>query len=224
MKKYFKMLRECSLFHGIEDERLLELLDCLGARIQEYKKGQIILAEGDPAICFGIVLSGEAQVTRVDYFGNRTIVTNLEPSELFGESFACAGLKALPVDVVGIKAGEVLLIDAQRIMRSCGNACGFHNQMIFNLMKVIAGKNLIFHQKLEITSKRSTREKLMAYLLLEAKKNGSDTFAIPYDRQELADYLEVDRSGLSAEISKMRREGILESNKNQFHLYQQSSL
>jgi len=109
-------------------------------------------------------------------------------------------------------------MDSARITRSCSNACGFHQQMIFNLMKIMAVKNLCFHQKIEITSKRTTREKLMTYLMIEAKKKRSDTFDIPYDRQELADYLEVDRSGLSAEISKLRREGVLLSEKNRFTL------
>ena len=98
------------------------------------------------------------------------------------------------------------------------NSCDFHNKLIFNLLKVVAAKNLLFNQKMEITSRRTTREKLLAYLNAQAKQHGSNSFTIPYDRQELADYLEVDRSGLSAEISKLRREGVLESQRSQFTL------
>ena len=101
---------------------------------------------------------------------------------------------------------------------SCSNNCAFHQQLIFNLMKNLAEKAILFHQKVEIAAKRTTREKLMTYLMFQAKKAGSNRFRIPFDRQELADYLEVDRSGLSAEISKLRKEGVLESDKNTFVL------
>lgn len=111
-----------------------------------------------------------------------------------------------------------MLLDCGRITRACSNACTFHQQIIFNLLRIIAGKNLEFHQKIEILSRRTTREKLMNYLMQQGKKCGSSEFYVPYDRQELADYLEVDRSGLSVEIGKLRREGIVENRKNYFRL------
>jgi len=218
MKKYFEPLRKCHLFDEIADDNLFAMLGCLGARVQSYSRNQPIIEEGEPAAQVGIVLSGSAQIMRVDYYGNRSIVTNIEPSQLFGESFACAEVKAMPVSVVASEDCNIMLIDCHRIMQSCCNACEFHNQIIFNLMKVIATKNLIFNQKIEITSKRTTREKLMTYLLLQAKLQGTNSFTIPFDRQELADFLEVDRSGLSAEISKLRNNGIIECRKNSFTL------
>ena len=218
MKKYFDVLRKCPLFNGIYDNDLTAMLGCLGAKESEYKKGDTILAEGNPAKYLGIVLVGKVQIERVDYYGNRSILTTIEPSRIFGESFACAGIKVLPVNVVASEDTEVLLIDARRITQSCSNSCSCHSRMIFNLLNIVARKNLVFHQKIEITSKRSTREKLMTYLLLEVKKSGSNTFTIPYDRQELADSLEVERSGLSAEISKMRKEKILECHRCTFTL------
>ncbi len=218
MKKYFEVLQKCPLFRQIEEEKLDTLLHCLGARVETFGKKYTIIAEGNPAKYIGIVLSGSAQIVRNDYYGNRSIVTGVEPSEVFGEAFACAEVPAIPVTIVANEPCEVMLIDCNHIMHTCSNACGFHQQLIFNLMKDLAEKNIQFHQKLEITSKRSTREKLMAYLLLQAKKAGNNRFEIPFDRQELADYLEVDRSGLSAEISKLRREGILKSEKKQFEL------
>lgn len=218
MKKYFEPLRKCHLFDEITDDNLFAMLGCLGARVQSYSRNQPIIEEGEPAAQVGIVLSGSAQIMRVDYYGNRSIVTNIEPSQLFGESFACAEVKAMPVSVVASEDCDIMLIDCRRIMQSCCNACEFHNQIIFNLMKVIATKNLIFNQKIEITSKRTTREKLMTYLLLQAKLQGTNSFTIPFDRQELADFLEVDRSGLSAEISKLRNNGVIECRKNHFTL------
>ena len=210
MKDFFDILRECPLFDRIGDESLKEMLGCFNAKERSYKKGDAVFAEGDKAKYLGIVLEGSVQLVRVDYYGNRSILANIEPPQLFGEAFACAGLKSLPVDAVAAADTRILLLDAQRIARPCGNACPCHGQTILNLLHIVAKKNLVLHQKIEITSKRSTREKLMTYLLLQAKNAKSHTFTVPYDRQELADYLEVDRSGLSAEISKLRNEKVLE--------------
>ena len=218
MKQYMTVLQTCGLFAGITENQLLTMLSCLGATVRSYEKNQIILSEGDAAERIGVVLSGAVQIMRVDYYGNRSILTELQPAGMFGESFACAEVARMPVDVVATEDSEVLLINAKRILHMCSNACGFHNQLIYNLMKLVATKNLIFHQKLEIISKRSTREKLMTYLMMQAKQQNSNSFTVLFDRQELADYLEVDRSGLSAETGKMRKEGILECRKNQFTL------
>lgn len=224
MINFLKILRRCPLFRDIDDENLIPMLSCLGARKQFYRKNEVIFAEGCAAKSFGILLSGEVQIVRVDYYGNRSLVGRAGAAELFGEAFACAEVEALPVDVIASEDCEVLLIDVHRVTQTCCNACDFHNKIIYNLMKIVAAKNLMFHRKLEIISGRTTRDKLMNYLLLEAKHVGSNTFEIPYDRQELADYLEVDRSGLSAEISKLRREGVLESEKNRFVIKETSSI
>ena len=218
MKECFDILRSCMLFKDINDDELEPLLGCLGARTVGYKRDETIMAEGERAKQIGIVLSGGVQIVHIDYFGNRSIVADIRPGELFGESFACADVKEIPVDVIASADSRVLLLDCMRITHTCSNSCEFHRRIIYNLLRVVATKNLTFHQKIEVTSKRTTREKLMAFLLLQAKKQGSNSFEIPYDRRQLADYLEVDRSGLSAEISKMRAEGILESRRNHFKL------
>lgn len=218
MKNYFDVLRECALFNNIEDKNLSKMLECLCAKEKSYKKGDTIFAEGDKAKYLGILLKGSVQLSRVDYYGNRSILTNIEPSQLFGEAFACAGLESLPVDVVAAEDTKILLIDALLVAGPCKKACVFHSQLVLNLLNIVAKKNLVLHQKIEITSKRSTREKLMTYLLLQAKKAESSTFAIPYNRQELADYLEVERSGLSLQISKLRNEKVIECNRNTFTL------
>ena len=218
MEKYFNVLKKCPLFYKIEKTSLLTMLGCLGARVVSFDKKYTIIAEGNPAKYIGIMLSGSAQITKIDYYGNRSILSEVLTGDTFGEAFACAEVGSMPVAVVANEPCEVMLIDCGHILHTCTNNCGFHQQLIFNLMKNLAAKNIMFHQKLEITSKRSTREKLMAYLLLQAKKTGSSSFDIPFDRQELADYLEVDRSGLSAEISKLRGEGVLESRRRHFKL------
>jgi CRP-like cAMP-binding protein len=194
------------------------MLTCLDAKTVTFDKKYTIFAEGAPAKYIGIVLSGSAQVIQIDYFGNRSILGNLQVSDVFAEAFACAEVATMPVSVIANEPSEIMLINCDHILHTCSNNCGFHQQLIFNLMKDLAKKTLVFHQKIEITSKRSTREKLMTYLMMYAKSVGRDSFEIPFDRQELADYLEVERSGLSAEISKLRAEGIIESDKKHFRL------
>ena len=218
MKKYSEILKKCPLFAGIKEEDLYVMLQCLGARVLAFDKKYTIFMEGNPAKYIGIILSGSAQIIRTDFYGNRSILAEVGPSELFGEAFACAETKELPVTVIANEPSEVMLIDCAHILHTCQNNCGFHQQLIFNLMKDLALKTLTFHRKIEITTQRTTRDKLLTYLAMEAGRANSNRFTIPFDRQELADYIEVDRSGLSAEISKLRKEGVLHSRKNTFEL------
>lgn len=218
MKKYFEILQKCPLFFNVTSESLTSLLPCLGAKVVSFDKKYTVFTEGKPAKYIGIVLSGSVQTVANDYYGNRSIIATAEASELIGETFACADVDSIPVSVVADEPCEIMFIECARILTPCTNACGFHSQMIFNLMKNLAKKNISFHERIEVTSKRTTRDKLLAYLMLRAKISGSNSFDIPFDRQELADYLEVDRSGLSAEIGKMKKEGIIDSNKNHFEI------
>lgn len=218
MEKYFSVLEGCTLFNGIAAQDVPGLLACLGASVRQFSRQQQILSEGEPARFVGVLLSGSAQVINQDIYGNRSILSKVMPGQLFGESFACAGAETLPVSVVANEDCAVMLVDCRRITTSCSNACGFHNRMIYNLLQVVAQRNLEFHQKLEITAKRTTREKLMAYLLSEAKAAGSREFTIAYDRQSLADYLGVERSAMSAELGKLQRDGVLKTNRSRFTL------
>lgn len=216
MEKYFSVLKDCPMFDGIAEAELGAMLACLGARIVSVKKGEAIYKEGDTATAVGIVLSGSMRMVREDYYGNRSILAMIRPAELFGETYALAGILSLPVTILAAEDSECMLIDCRRITYSCANACTFHSRVVFNLLRLVANKNLSYDQKIEVVSKRSTRDKLMTYLMSQAKLNHASSFVIPYDRQELADYLEVDRSGLSAEISKLRKEGILACEKSKF--------
>ena len=218
MKKYLNILKKCALFAGVGEENLLRMLTCLGATVDNYDKKYTVLVEGASSKYIGIVLSGTVQVTQTDYYGNRSILSHVKAGQVFGEAFACAEVEALPVSVVATEPCTVMMIDSRHILHTCQNNCGFHQQLIYNLMKDLAQKTIQFHQRIEVTSKRTTREKLLTYLSMESRAAHSQSFDIPFDRQELADYLEVDRSGLSAEIGKLTREGILVSRKNHFEL------
>jgi CRP-like cAMP-binding protein len=218
MEQYYPSLQACPLFYGIEREELFRMLHCQGAIVKQYDKKQTIFAAGSPAEQLGILLSGSAQIVRDDYYGNRSLVSTVEPGELFSEDFACAEVEALPVSVLSIKPCEAMFLDCRHVLHTCSNHCSFHQQLIYNLMRELANKTLRFHRKAEITAKRTTREKLLTYLHFQAQQAGSSSFSIPLDRQGLADYLEVDRSGLSAEISKLRAEGVLRSDRKHFEL------
>lgn len=218
MRMIPKILDTCLLFEGVAPQDRSAMLSCLGAKEMDVSRNQVIFSEGDPATFVGIVVSGGVQLVRDDFYGNRSIVAYAGPGELFGESFACAGVKAFPISAVAVEDGRIILIDSRRITTTCCNACSFHSQMIYNMLKVVATNNLALNQKIEITSKRTTREKIMAYLLHQAKLHGSNSFTIPYDRQALADYLEVERSAMSAEISKLKKDGVIDCHRSSFRL------
>ena len=218
MDEYIKVLQKCRLFAGIRENDLKAMLGCLGGRVVRFGKGETVLPTDSRAEYVGIVLSGAVAIVRDDFYGNRTIQARAEAGEMFGEAFACAGVECLPVGVEGVTPGRVLLIRLGRITQTCSNACEFHNRMVMNLLGAMALKNLQLNRKLEITSQRTTRDKLLSYLMSQARQARSTTFTIPFDRQGLADYLCVERSALSAEIGKLRREGILESERSSFRL------
>ena len=212
------VLTDCALFEGVAADDLSSLLHCLGAKRITCARGECIMAEGTPARHVGVLLSGQVQLVRTDYYGNRSILLNICPGQLFAESFACVGTEHLPVSVVAAESCEALLLDCRRVLTSCCSACAFHSRIIHNLLQIMAHKNLALHRKTLITSGRTTREKLMTYLLMQAKEAGQADFTIPFDRQGLADYLGVDRSGLSAEMSKLKKEGVLDFYRSDFRL------
>ena len=164
MEKHFEVLKKCVMFDGILEEELGAILGCLGARCISVKKGETIFKEGDEATAVGIVLRGSVRMVREDYYGNRSILAMIKPAELFGETYALAGIKSLPVTILAAEDCECLLIDCRRITFSCANACAFHSRVVFNLLKLVANKNLTYDEKIEVVSKRSTRDKLMTYL------------------------------------------------------------
>jgi len=218
MKKYFETLKKVTLFEGINDNDLQSLLSCLSARVVHYDKNQTIFLSGEKNVNVGIVLSGQVHIIKEDYYGNRHILANIDEGNLFGETFACADIKVLPVSVFATTESKILFIDYRKIITPCSNACAFHSKLIYNMLQIVSMKNILLNQKIEFTSKRTTREKLIAYLCLQAQKLNNNKFSIPFNRQELANYLSVDRSAMSAELCKLRDDGVLKFKKNQFEL------
>ena len=220
MEKYFSVLSRCPLFQGIGQEDLRTLFGCLGAKFVSVSKGDPVFLEGDPAQLVGVVLSGGVQVVRDDYYGNRSVFSILQPGESFGEAFSCAGLAHMPVSVFAIRDSEVLLLNCQRVLTLCSRTCHFHSLLVQNIVKGLAQKNLAFTQKVRYMSQKTTRDKLLVYLFDQAKQQGSAEFVIPCDRQALADYLGVERTAMSAEISKLKKAGLLDTKGSWFCLKQ----
>lgn len=207
----------CPLFAGISPQERKDLAACLAPRPVPCRKGQLLWQEGERTGSLGIVERGAMRVLRDDFWGNRAILSLAEPGDLFGEAYAWGG-EPLGVSVEAAEDSRVWLLDVSRILSPCTSVCSFHNRLIGNLVAILAKKNRMLSRKIDHLSQRSTRAKVLSYLSAEAARQGSDTFTIPFDRQGMADYLAVDRSALSLELSKMRKDGLLKFHKNRFHL------
>jgi CRP-like cAMP-binding protein len=218
MDSVFAILQGCPLFSDIEEADLSRLFSCLSAVQKRFEKNGFVFAADEKADSIGIVLSGAVHVLREGFWGDREILTRIEPGGLFGEAFACANVDRLPVSVMAAEESEILLVNCKRIFMSCPSVCSFHAVLIRNLTRVLAEKNVTLTQKLEHVTRRTTRDKLLSYLSEQAKLAGGKVFDIPFNRQELADYLSVDRSAMSAELSRMRDENLLRWHRNHFEL------
>lgn len=208
-----------SLFHNINPEDISGLLSCVNSQTRTFKKGEILLHRGEISARFGLLLSGNVHIIREDFWGTRSIVGIAGPGEIFAESYALAH-QPLEVSVLAASDVEVLFLDAEKIISGCQQVCSFHAQLSRNLLFILAQKNLNLTTKIRHMSRKTTREKLMSYLSAQALRAGSSVFEIPLDRQQLADFLGVERSAMSATLSRLRDEGILTFHKNQFHLLQ----
>lgn len=218
LKKYIPTLLKTPLFHGIGESEIEKMLCCLGAKVELFEKRYTVFREGTKPHQIGIVLSGGVQIVEIDFYGNRTILGEIGEAGMFMEEFASAGESTLPFSAIASLDSEIMLINAEHILHTCDNCCSHHRELIYNLMKALARKSVAQLRRSEVVSKRTTREKLLAYLYLESEMKLGEFFEIPFDRQELADYLEVERSGLSTEISKLKREGVIENEKRRFKL------
>lgn len=218
MQAYMDVLRACPLFDGMAEADIEAALACLSARPRSYPRRALLFAAGGADYTMGVVLSGQVDIVQEDFWGNQGILGRLDAGDLFAESFALAQVPVLPVSVVASQACTVLLLDYQRILHPCTSICEYHARLIANLLSIAARKNIALTQKAAFMSKRTLREKLLAFLSAEAKQAGGGRFAIGYDRQALADYLAVDRSALSRALGDMQREGLISFSRNEFQL------
>lgn len=213
------ILSGCRLFAGIPAESLPPLLEHLHAYTRRYDKAQPVYRVGDTAHALCIVLAGSVSVERDDAWGNRTILDRIPPGAVFAETYACVPGTPMMVSAVAAEPSEVLFLPADRLLAPGPRPDRTHAAVLHNLLDVSARKNLTLTRKIFHTSPRSLRGRLLSYLSAQAVQQGSDTFDIPFDRQQLADYLCADRSALSNELGKMQREGLITFRKNHFVLH-----
>lgn len=214
MKTIFDSIQANRLFKGIGLDDFETMLDCVEGRVNAYEKGNVIQLAGDPVKQVGLVVSGSVQVMQEDSEGRQNLMAELGEGELFGEVFACAEVSSSPVTVLASTNCQVLHLNYHKVITACSSACSFHQILIKNMLALMAEKNLLLHQKIDILSRRTTRERLL--LFFDYHRQGARRFTIPFSREELAAYLCVERSAMSAELSRMQRDGLILSHKNCF--------
>ena len=219
MKEFIPVLKRTKLFSGVGDDDISTMLTCLGARLLTYKKGEHVLRQGEHLSDILVLAEGSLHIQRDDYWGKRSILGHIGVGEIFGEAYVAPESGTLLNDVIAVEDSAVFFFDVKRVISTCSSACRFHTMVVQNLFFAISEKNRGLVQKLDYMSRRTTREKLLSYLSEEAKKQNSASITLPFNRQQLADYLSVDRSAMSNELCKMRDEGLLEFEKNRFRLF-----
>ena len=218
MKEYIPVLKKTQIFSGVGDDEISSMLSCLGARLKNYRKGEYVFRQGEYISDIVVLAKGSLHIQNDDYWGNRSILGEISEGEMFGEAYAAPESGALLNDVVAVEDSTVIFFDVKRIITTCSSACRFHAMVVQNMFFAISEKNRKLVQKIGYMSGRTIRAKLVSYLSSESKKQNSPSFTIPFNRQQLADFLCVDRSAMSNELCKMRDEGLLEFEKNRFRL------
>lgn len=220
MKKYLPVLKHCPFFAGMDEGEILSILNCVDAKIRTFDHDEYIFRAGDSTASMGLILSGSVLVIQEDLWGGGAPeyhVQNRSRRLLCGTLRRNARFR-FEHQRGNRRPSETLMLNINRLLTVCPTACTHHNRLIRNLVSVLAEKVLQFNEKITHMSKRTTREKLLSYLSSESIRQGSLSFDIPYDRQQLADYLCVERAAMSAELSKLQKEGLLTTRKNHFEL------
>lgn len=218
MNQLINVLTKSSLFDGINPRDFKAMLSCVGYHLSSYKKGENISLEDEHISHIGIILSGAVDMIKEDVWGNKTILVRMRAGELFGETFACGSDNLSVVTFSVPEDAQILFMPFRRVMRTCTAACEFHHRMTENMVQIIANKNRDLMRKVEIISKRTLREKILAYLSVQAQAQNSRYIELPLGRIELADYLCSDRSALTRELANMKKDGLIDFDKNMFRI------
>lgn len=218
----YPSIRGADLCEGISGEDTERMLSCIGAFTREYGPGELIDLWSGESAKIGIVGSGQVRVSRIDAFGNRTILFSCSPGMTFGEAAACAGDSSPSTEIEAVRRSTIVLIDISRAVTTCGSACAFHSRLVRNMLGVLARGSIALSRRIEILSSRSTRAKIIAFLNAEAVDRGAASFTLKMTRDELADTLAVNRSAMCTELSRMKRDGIIDFQGSHFTLLKNS--
>ncbi len=224
MEKYYKVLNKCVLFRDIKKNELGCLMSCLGTKVREYKSGQYIFLAGDKLNYIEVALSGLAEVIKENLAGNKHIIAMLQPSDLFAEGIVCTESRISPVTVRAKQDMEVLLIPYEKIVRTCGRSCTYHIRLIQNMMVVLGEKNSRLNEKIELLTLKGMREKIASYLVNEMNDRKKNSFEIMLNRTQLAEYLNVSRTSMSRELSRMKEDGLIDYSGKKFKILDEDRL
>ena len=215
-----ELLAATPLFQGSTVEEIEGMLGCLGMRERAYSTGERIHRMGDRIREVGLVLEGSVRIESVDVWGNVSVLGMRGSGQIFGEAYAAIPDEPLMVDVVAAEDCRIMFLTVSKVLTTCSRACPNHARTSANLTAIIARQSLALSRRIFHVAPKTIRGKVLAYLSDQAERAGSREFDIPYNRQQLADYLGVDRSALSAELSRMAREGVLETRRSHFMLHE----
>ena len=218
MEQHLSLIEKSPLFRGVAKDDVLPLLQDLKVRQKHYKKGEFLFYSGDPVTYIGLVLEGSVHINQEDYWGNRNILSQIPQGFFFGEAFACLPEAPATVDVVAASDAVIIQIYVANVLHGGHLLTPAEAQFTGNLLGLMAEKNRLLTEKMRYLTQRSTRQKIMLYLSNLARDKGASTFSLPFNRQQMADFLSVDRSALSAELSKMKKDGLIDYHKDQFSL------
>ncbi|HCC35871.1 MAG TPA: Crp/Fnr family transcriptional regulator [Ruminococcaceae bacterium] len=218
MRKYFDILKTTRLFSDIESGELETMLKCLGAEIKAVDRDEILLLAGDKPRHIGILLTGRLNILWEDYDGNRSLMAAVTSGGIFAEALCCAGVTESPVTVLAEAYSTVMLLGFSRILHTCPSSCSYHIKLIENMLSILADKNLRMQSRMEIVGLKSLRAKVLRYLKSFGYERGQN-IVIPFNREELADFLCVDRSALSHELARMKKDGLIDYKKNNFVIF-----
>ena len=218
MDSILQILSRSRLFAGIDPDQIEAVLGCLAPTRGSYARGETILKAQTATDAFGLVLRGSVMIVQIDYWGNRNIMAVQRAGDVFAESFAAQSDVSINVCVEAAEDCEALFFNLGRVLTNCPRTCAHHRQLIENLLMMISNRNRQLNEKITHLSQRTTRRKIMSYLSAQARGAGSAEFEIPFSRQQMADYLSVDRSALSAELSRLKAEGLLDYHRNAFRI------
>ncbi len=217
-ENYLPILRKSNLFSGVAEYEIGDMMSCLNPRLKHFEKNESILRAGEQLHSIGMIVQGTAIIQQEDFWGNVSVLDDLHPGLMFAEIYAAMSQIPMDITVLATSDCDVMFFDISELTTQCGTACNYHSRLIQNIMTSIARKNIALNQKIDCISKRTIRDKLLAYLSAESIRAHSSSFDIPFNRQQLADYLFVDRSALSNEISKLTKEGVITSVRNHFEI------
>ena len=224
MENLWKELDQVPLFFGIKEASLPVMMNCIGFKIEDYSKDDFISIEGERLQYIGIVISGTVDMIKEDFWGNKTILIRMKKGSLFGEAFICGSMDTATVSFRVTEKAKILFLPFKKVLHTCSNSCSFHYQLIENMVKILADKNQELMRKIAVVTKKSLREKILAYLSQQAQLQNNRYITLPLGRIELAEYLCVDRSALTRELSAMKKEGVIDYDKNEFCLKEQDVL